>query len=100
MALHQYRLATWEGQEEVVVSSSKEGQGEVHKVVLPLVGPSYQEEFVDQTFQEPIIVDAYQVEVEEYGRFLGAKHLAEEQGVWEVQELVVVAWEGVGEEVF
>lgn len=99
--MHQYRLEPWgEDQEEAVVSSLKEGQGEVHKVVLALAGPSFHEELVDQTFQEQIIVDAYLVEVEVYVQFLGARHLAEEQGEGEVQELAVVAWEGVGEGVF
>lgn len=83
-----------------MVSSLKEAQGEVHKVVLALSGPSFLEELVDQIIQEQIIVDAFQVEGEEYVKFLGARHLAEEQGVKEVQELAAVAWEGVEEEAF
>lgn len=101
MVLPQYRLLTWEeGQEEVVVSSLKDALGEVHKVVLALVGPLIQVELVDQISQEQIFVDAYLVEVEESLKFQGAIHLAEEQGVWEVQELALVAWEEVEEEVF
>lgn len=79
------------------VVPSLEVQGEAHKVALESVGSSYQGEQVAQKFQVQIIEDTYPVEVVGNVKFPGVSHQAAMLGAGEVQELGIVASEGVAQ---